>query len=608
MPRKKPFSSKQKKKQLQEKRIRKQESGPSYLQQFDSNDDSNDDEGSKIVSDKDMSQDNLHQVKRVNQQPAASSCGKYDPNRYRLHFQQESKEKLARRKERTRHPYTSISEEDKEMDVTFDLIYDIPKRPPWDYSLSKIQLENSEEKYFKKYLDDLFTSSNMEELSYIELNLETWRQLWRVLEMSDIFLVITDIRHPAMHFPPALYKYITEELNKSVIIVLNKVDLAPPPLVVAWQQYFQENFPLVDVVCFSSFPKSSEEIEQQSRNALHGRRKRGTFRALGPLELLSVCQKIVESKVDLSSWKEKIDIDQGLLVDDSDDDDDDDNDKNNRVGNVINVKPDVSFQQHEKYKDGILTIGCVGYPNVGKSSLINGLMGKKLRQVDFCILTVVYFYMVVSVSRSPGHTKHFQTIFLTPTVKLCDSPGLVFPSKIDRNLQILGGIYPIAQVRDPFSTVEYIAKRLDLPHMLKLKPVDEDEDVSTFQWSAMDICEAWAEKRGFLTAKAARLDAYRAANNILRLALDGRICLCLYPKGYVAKQEYWTVHKDTEMFIGLQNSYRQKLQACADSDHGVNQTSSDPDEGDSDSQSEMEVDNNKSVATSNPFALLSDDT
>jgi len=34
------------------------------------------------------------------------------------------------------------------------------------------------------------------QLSYVELNLETWRQLWRVLEMSDIILLIADIRYP----------------------------------------------------------------------------------------------------------------------------------------------------------------------------------------------------------------------------------------------------------------------------------------------------------------------------------------------------------------------------------------------------------------------------
>lgn len=33
-------------------------------------------------------------------------------------------------------------------------------------------------------------------MSYFELNLETWRQLWRVLEISDIVLIIVDIRYP----------------------------------------------------------------------------------------------------------------------------------------------------------------------------------------------------------------------------------------------------------------------------------------------------------------------------------------------------------------------------------------------------------------------------
>jgi len=50
---------------------------------------------------------------------------------------------------------------------------------------------------------------------------------------------------------------------------------------------------------------------------------------------------------------------------------------------------------------------------------------------------------------------------------------------------------------------------------------------------------AWALKRGFLTAKAARPDVYRAANNILRVALEGRLCLCLCPPGYTLHQGWW---------------------------------------------------------------------
>jgi large subunit GTPase 1 len=43
-----------------------------------------------------------------------------------------------------------------------------------------------------------------------------------------------------------------------------------------------------------------------------------------------------------------------------------------------------------------LEVGLVGYPNVGKSSVINSVMGKKK----------------VGVASMPGKTKHFQTLKL----------------------------------------------------------------------------------------------------------------------------------------------------------------------------------------------------
>lgn len=44
-----------------------------------------------------------------------------------------------------------------------------------------------------KRIDEKFERND---LSYFELNLETWRQFWRVLEMSDILLCVVDIRFP----------------------------------------------------------------------------------------------------------------------------------------------------------------------------------------------------------------------------------------------------------------------------------------------------------------------------------------------------------------------------------------------------------------------------
>ncbi|OXB52714.1 hypothetical protein ASZ78_011877, partial [Callipepla squamata] len=47
-------------------------------------------------------------------------------------------------------------------------------------------------------------------------------------------------------------------------------------------------------------------------------------------------------------------------------------------------------------------------------------------------------------------------------------------------------------------------------------------------------CVAWAEKRGYRTARAARHDVYRAANAILRMAANGTLRLCFRPPGYTA--------------------------------------------------------------------------
>lgn len=58
-----------------------------------------------------------------------------------------------------------------------------------------------------------------------------------------------------------------------------------------------------------------------------------------------------------------------------------------------------------------LVVGLTGYPNVGKSSTINALFGSKK----------------TAVAATPGKTKHFQTLFVSDTLMLCDCPGLVLP-------------------------------------------------------------------------------------------------------------------------------------------------------------------------------------
>ena len=109
----------------------------------------------------------------------------------------------------------------------------------------------------------------------------------------------------------------------------------------------------------------------------------------------------------------------------------------------MNTAPQI--QGTEAYPDRKLQIGLVGYPNVGKSSTINALVGLKK----------------VSVSATPGKTKHFQTIFLSPEVVLCDCPGLVFPNFAYSNGELVcNGVLPIDQLREHIPPVSLVCQRI----------------------------------------------------------------------------------------------------------------------------------------------------
>ena len=59
-------------------------------------------------------------------------------------------------------------------------------------------------------------------------------------------------------------------------------------------------------------------------------------------------------------------------------------------------------------------------------------------------------------------------------------------------LQILAGIYPIAQVREPYSAIAYLGQRLNLPKLLRLQQPEcntHQQGLEESEWSAMDICE-----------------------------------------------------------------------------------------------------------------------
>lgn len=302
-----------------------------------------------------------------------------------------------------------------------------------------------------------------------------------------------------------------------MILVLNKIDLVPSHIVLAWKRYFEEKYPDIRVILFTSYPSYNLRMASDRAGAAGGLkilRRRGKMRMAkeGAYQIQQACKAIVNNDLDISSWENKI-IEE--IQNAASEEIAASNFTRNDLAPQHEDDTEFDMKERTRFENGILTVGCVGFPNVGKSSLMNALMGKK----------------VVSVSKTPGHTKHFQTIFLTKNVRLCDCPGLVFPSNVPRKLQVLIGSYPISQLREPFASIRYLAERIDLIKTLSIK-VDG-------LWSAMEICDAWALNRGFLTAKAGRPDTNRAANHILRMTLSGQITLTLLPPGFVSMEEYW---------------------------------------------------------------------
>ncbi|XP_041325322.1 guanine nucleotide-binding protein-like 1, partial [Pyrgilauda ruficollis] len=140
-------------------------------------------------------------------------------------------------------------------------------------------------------------------------------------------------------------------------------------------------------------------------------------RAVGPRLLLEACQEIVGGAVDLSSWRARLERAEQRPEDEEDEEEEEeeepprgDEDEEEEGAGPGGVAPP---RQWERYRHGVLTLGCVGLPNAGKSSVLNALLGRG----------------AVAVSRCPGRTRYFQTHFLTGSVRLCDCPGLVFPSR-----------------------------------------------------------------------------------------------------------------------------------------------------------------------------------
>ena len=132
------------------------------------------------------------------------------------------------------------------------------------------------------------------------------------------------------------------------------------------------------------------------------------------------------------------------------------------------IDSDEEDEQNEmkkkQQKSKKLVVGLIGNPNVGKSSLLNWLVGKK----------------VTSVSSHPGRTKYLQTYNMNKQITLADCPGMMFPMINQSQLiQVICGIYPLSQLREPYSIVRFFLERLPLEKIYHI-PLEENMSVIHF--------------------------------------------------------------------------------------------------------------------------------
>lgn len=148
-------------------------------------------------------------------------------------------------------------------------------------------------------------------------------------------------------------------------------------------------------------------------------------------------------------------------------------------------------------KERPIRMMIVGIPNVGKSSLINKLAGKKSAQVG----------------DRPGVTKAKQWVKLKGNLELLDTPGILWPKFEDQNVAI--NLALTGAIKDEILDVETLALKL-IERLVKLSPESllERYMLDELAETPLEIMEAIGKKRGCLL-RGNEYDYTRIANILL---------------------------------------------------------------------------------------------
>lgn len=412
----------------------------------------------------------------------------------------------------------------------------VPRRPKWDEKTTPAQLDVLEREAFLNWRRGLAELQENQDLlmTPFERNIEVWRQLWRVIERSDLIVQIVDARNPLLFRSEDLESYVKDiDSKKENLLLINKADMMTDKQRRLWASYLKKAG--IAYKFFSAhLAKEALEAEDDSDDE-------------GPQASSSQKQPAKEE----SSSEEE----------DDEESSEDDNEDHAAQGSK-DASPDLTeedlriltveeleevFLSHSPTNPGMfhshvcphhvlilatepghkLQIGLVGYPNVGKSSTINALIGAKK----------------VSVSSTPGKTKHFQTIHLSENVILCDCPGLVFPNFASTKAELVcNGILPIDQLREFTGPSTLVARRIPKHFLeavygikIRTRPLEEG---GTGDPTGSELLRAYARARGFQTQGLGQPDESRACRYILKDYVNGKLLYCEPPPDSMDADEF----------------------------------------------------------------------
>lgn len=270
------------------------------------------------------------------------------------------------------------------------------------------EFENKTEQLYETIVSEKDTS-----------NLKTfYKEFQKVVEASDIIIEVLDARDPIGSRCLEVENFVLKSLDKRIILLINKTDLIPRENLQKWLNHLRNEFPTLPF-------KASTQTQRHN---------------------------LSRSKVDiLSSTKDLLKSSKCLGAD--------------HVMKLLN-----NYCRNKDIKTSI-TVGVVGFPNVGKSSVINSLKRNQ----------------VCTVGATPGLTRTMQTVSLDKHIKLVDSPGVVFAKNIVVNgnqqmssILALRNAIRIETLSDPILPIEALLNRVNRQDLMTFYRLTEFETVKEF--------------------------------------------------------------------------------------------------------------------------------